>query len=73
MGEGEAEFTVDMPVLVYPESDAEKHGIVVEDFGDTVGQEVDIGDRIIRPARRWAVQLETGELVFVDSEQLAPG
>ena len=29
MGEGEAEFRVDMPVVVYPGSDPEKHGIVV--------------------------------------------
>jgi hypothetical protein len=73
MGEGQGEFAVDMPVCVYPGTDAEKHGVVVEDFGDSLGQTVDIGDRIVAPARRWAVQLDTGELVFVDTDQLAPG
>ena len=43
---------------------------VVEDFGDMVGHAVDIGDRIVDPARRWAVVLDAGGLVFVDSDQL---
>jgi len=32
---------------------------------------VNIGDRIVGPARRWAVVLDAGDLVFVDSDQLA--
>jgi hypothetical protein len=44
---------------------------VVEDFGDLAGQAVNIGDRIVGPARRWAVALDAGGLVFVDSDQLA--
>jgi hypothetical protein len=31
---------------------------------------VDLGDRIVGPARRWAVTLDAGGLVFVDSDQL---
>jgi hypothetical protein len=64
--------SVDMPVRVYPGTDAETRGIVVEDFGDLYGQAVDVGDtHIAEPARRWAVRLGSGELVFVDSEHLA--
>jgi hypothetical protein len=43
---------------------------VVEDFGDLAGQSVNIGDRIVAPARRWAVALDAGGLVFADSDQL---
>jgi hypothetical protein len=45
---------------------------VVEDFGDLAGQAVDIGENhMVGPARRWAVALDDGGLVFVDSDQLA--
>jgi hypothetical protein len=45
---------------------------VVEDFGDLAGHAVDIGENhIVGPARRWAVTLDAGGLVFVDSDQLA--
>ena len=61
---------VNVRVRVYPGTDAEVRGTVVEDFGDMVGRAVDIGDRIVDPARRWAVVLDAGGLVFVDSDQL---
>jgi hypothetical protein len=74
MGEGEEPFAVDMAVRVYPGTDAEKHGVVVEDFGDLAGEAVEVaGERIAPPARRWAVQLDTGDLVFVDTDELAAG
>jgi hypothetical protein len=63
--------TVNVRVCVYPGTDAEVRGTVVDDFGDMAGHAVDIGDRIVGPARRWAVTLDTGDLVFVDSDQLA--
>jgi hypothetical protein len=44
--------------------------VIVEDFGDLAGQAVDIGGQQIIPARRWAVQLDTGNLVFVNSDHL---
>jgi len=63
---------VDVRVRVYPGTDGEVGGIVVEDFGDLAGHPVDIGEtRIVGPARRWAVALDAGGLVFVDSDQLA--
>ena len=44
---------------------------MVEDFGDLAGQAVDIGENhVVGPARRWAVTLDWGGLVFVDSDQL---
>ncbi|MGW5268328.1 hypothetical protein ACWEQ4_06725 [Rhodococcus sp. NPDC003994] len=46
-------------------------GVVVEDFGD----EVLSGDELGRDwglARRWAVALDSGRLVFVDTTNLAP-
>jgi len=61
-------------VRVYPGTVAETRGVVVEDFGETAGVGVDIGDKhIVGPARRSAVRLDNGDLVFVDSDQLAAG
>jgi hypothetical protein len=68
---GDRSVAVNVRVRVYPGTDGEVRGTVVEDFGDLAGQAVDIGDRIVRPARRWAVALDAGGLVFVDSDQLA--
>ena len=69
---GDRPVTVNRRVRVYPGTDAEVGGTVVEDFGDLAGQAVDIGENhIVGPARRWAVALDAGGLVFVDSDQLA--
>ncbi|MET0451169.1 MAG: hypothetical protein ABW137_04975 [Mycobacterium sp.] len=58
-------------VRVFPSTDKEAHGVVVDDFGDGVGIPVEIGgDLIAGPARRWAVQLDDLNLVFVDSDQI---
>ncbi len=66
-GESERKVTVDAAVRVYPGTSREVHGYVVEDFGDISGQAVDIGEHhIVDAARRWAVQLADGTLVFVD-------
>ena len=65
-------FSIDEPVRVYPGTRRENRGIVVEDFGDLAGHGVDIaGKYIVGPARRWAVRLDAGDLVFVDTDQLA--
>lgn len=59
-------------VRVYPGTDHESGGVVVEDFGDSAGHCVSIGEQqIVGPARRWAVSLADGGLVFVDSGELA--
>ena len=67
---GDSRVAMNARVRVYPGTDGEIRGTVVEDFGDLAGQAVDIGDRIVAPARRWAVALNAGGLVFVDSDQL---
>ncbi len=58
-------------VRVFPSTDREAHGVVVDDFGQHVGIPIDIGEhRIAGPARRWAVMLDDDTLLFVDSDQL---
>jgi len=69
---GDSRVAVNVRVRVYPGTDGEVRGTVVEDFGDLAGHAVDIGDRLVGPARRWAVTLDAGGLVFVDSDQLVP-
>ncbi len=71
-GQSDAHLAVTMRVRVYPDTEAETPGVIVEDFGDLAGQAVDIGGIHIDPARRWAVQLDTGTLVFVNTDQLVP-
>jgi len=64
---------VDRRVRVYIDTDAETTGLVVEDFEELAGHGVDLGAvHIADAARRWAVLLDEGTLVFVDSHQLAP-
>lgn len=56
---------------IYPGTDEEQAGVVVEDFGTEAGHPVDIGEqRIADPARRWAVSLDDGNLVFVDDADI---
>jgi hypothetical protein len=70
---GRVPVTVDMRVRVYPGTDAEGRGVVVDDYGETAGHAVDIGgNRFVDPARRWAVLLDTGALVFTDSHNIVP-
>jgi hypothetical protein len=70
-GTGDSRVAVNVRVRVYPGTDGEVGGTVVEDFGDLAGQAVDIGENhVVGPARRWAVTLDWGGLVFVDSDQL---
>ncbi|MBS4728638.1 hypothetical protein MSM1_09940 [Mycobacterium sp. SM1] len=67
-------FSVGMAVRVYPGTALEEPGTIIEDFSDLAGYGVDVGDKhISAPARRWAVALDTGGLVFADSDQLAAG
>ena len=69
---GDSRVAINVRVRVYPGTDGEVRGTVVEDFGDLAGQVVDIGENhMVGAARRWAVSLDSGGLVFVDSDQLA--
>lgn len=68
---GEAAMAVGARVRVSLDADKESRGVVVDDFGESAGQAVDIGtSHIADPARRWAVSLDSGELVFVDSDHV---
>ena len=72
-GGTDAQLAVDMRVRVHPGTDAESRGVVVEDFGEMVAQPVDLGGKhFAGPARRWAVALDTGDLVFADTDDLVP-
>lgn len=71
-GRTDAHLAVNMRVRVYPGTDADCPGVIVEDFGDLAGQVVEIGGYHIDPARRWAVVLDTGDLVFVNNDELVP-
>jgi len=69
---GGSPVAVNVRVRVYPGMDGEVRGALVEDFGDLAVHAVDIGEKnMVGPARRWAVALDAGGLVFVDSDQLA--
>ena len=69
---GDRRVAVNVRVRVYPGTDGEVGGTVVEDFGDLAGHAVDVGEsHIVGPARIWAIALDAGGLVFVDSDQLA--
>ena len=70
-GETDGQLAANMRVRVYPGTPAERRGVIVEDFGEMAAQPVDLGGQhFADPARRWAVQLDTGDLVFVDTDQL---
>ena len=72
-GSNDSGIAVGDSVRVYPATVRERLGVVVEDFGDSAGHGVQIGQhQIVAAARRWAVSLGDGSLVFVDSGDLAP-
>ncbi len=65
------ELAVDSRVRFNPGADDECLGTVVDDFGEMEAQAVDIGEHhFADPARRWAVLLDGGALVFADTDQL---
>ncbi len=66
-----AEWAVNQRVRVYAGSADERTGTIVEDYGDSAGQAVDIGEHhIVDAAKRWAVALDDGALAFVDTDAL---
>ena len=65
------ELAVDMRVRVYPGTQTESRGVIIEDFGEMAGHGVDLGGQhFADPARRWAVRVDSGDLVFADTDQL---
>lgn len=48
-------------------------GMVVDDYGGYHGVAVAIGEHhFVDAARRWAVALDSGELIFADTDELEP-
>lgn len=46
-------------------------GVIVEDFGDSAGHAVIVGNtRIADPSRRWAIKLDDETLMFADPCQV---
>ncbi len=65
------DFAVGQRVRVYPSSSDERFGVIVEDFGDSAGYAVTVvNTRIAEPSRRWAIELDDGTLIFVDTADL---
>lgn len=65
------DFAVGHRVRVFPDTDHERSGTVVDDFGDTSGHAVTVGhSRIAEPSRRWAITLDDGNLIFADTHDL---
>ncbi len=70
-GSADNGIAVGVSVRVYPGTERERYGVVVDDFGDSAGVHVQIGQQpIADAARRWAVRLGDDSLVFVDSADL---
>lgn len=71
----DSQFLTGQRVLVCRGSDGDRDGTIVEDFAETAGYAVRIGDvHIVDASRRWAVLLDDGSLVFVDTKDLrVPG
>ena len=66
------DFALGQRVRLYPTSKDERLGVILEDFGDSAGHAVTVGDvRIAEPSRRWAIRLDNGQLIFADSVDLA--
>jgi hypothetical protein len=65
------DFAVGQRVRVYPSSSDDRFGVIVEDFGDSAGYAVTVvNTRIAEPSRRWAIELDDGNLIFVDTADL---
>lgn len=73
--ETDREFTVGAHVKVRYSTDADlprdqwpkESGVVMDDFGEQAG---DATSRTWAVAHRWAVALDSGRLVFVDSDDM---
>lgn len=53
------------------ESGTAERGRIVDDFG-AAALSAEVTGRSWAPARRWAIALDSGRLVFADSEDLGP-
>ena len=68
--EGETRFGVGCRVRIADGSNTT--GEIVEDFGSLAGAEVVVDAHLTARARRWAVALDDGRMVFVDDDDIEP-
>lgn len=69
--DADAQLAPGVRVRVHPGTDAESQGVIVEDFGEMHDREADVSrNQITNPPRRWAVTVDDGTLVFVNSDQI---
>jgi hypothetical protein len=58
-------------VRLHPRLNEGHGGVIVDDYGDSAGHAVAVGNvQISGPSRRWAVELDDGRLIFADSADL---
>ncbi len=57
---------IGMVVVVDTGDGTTARGVIVDDFGDLAGTPVGIGTERVAQARRWAVDIDDGHIVFVD-------
>jgi hypothetical protein len=70
-GDADAQVTLGARVRVHPGTDTESAGVIIEDFGDMSALDKAVGaNQVVKLPRRWAVALDDGTLVFVDSDQI---
>jgi len=61
---------IGMTVVVDSGDGVGARGVIVDDFGDLAGTPVGIGTERVATARRWAVDIDGGHVVFVDDAAL---
>jgi hypothetical protein len=70
LDDSDGRVSVGSRVRIHPGTDTESRGTVVEDFGENAGAAVNVGNRVIEPARRWADIRDDATLVFLDSHEI---
>ena len=61
---------IGLTVVVDAGDGSDARGVIVDDFGDLAGTPVGIGTERVATARRWAVDIDGGHIVFVDDAAL---
>jgi hypothetical protein len=64
-------LSVGSRVRVRTDADHQSRGVIADDYGEACGTPIELGpNSFIAPARRWAVILDDGTLVFADSHDI---
>jgi hypothetical protein len=68
--DGDTRFSVGCRIHTADGSNAT--GEIIEDFGSLAGTEVVVDAQHTARARRWAVALDDGRVIFVDDDDIEP-